>query len=120
MTGGEREDDLGHDEARMLRRGGIWLLPQENSSVMIGLTRLDPLPDNCDGCSSPLAWLGGGRGEVAPQHTSLAFPETNNKDGNIVPGVGGTALEEARSMSPYSPCFPATVKREVLLSHPPS
>lgn len=81
----------------MLRRGRIWLLPQENSSVMIGLTHLDPLPDNCDGCSSPLAWLGGGRGEVAPEHTSLAFPETNNEDGNIVPGSGWHCLGGRRT-----------------------
>lgn len=37
-TEDETEDDLGHGGVGMLRRGGIWLLPQENNNVMIGLT----------------------------------------------------------------------------------
>lgn len=60
-------------------------------------------PANCDGRSSPLAWLGGERGDVAPEHTSLALPETNNEDGNILPGSGWHCLEHRRTQEALPP-----------------
>lgn len=57
-TEGVIEDDLGHDDAKMLRRRRIWSLPQENNKVMIGLTNLDPLNQLIvmDNLHCQLAW----------------------------------------------------------------